>query len=71
VNDSNIPWVIAVLIGSILSNTLEDSIREIILTLKLEMLNILIPVICGDPFFSNEFKYVVSIIAGQWIRCTL
>jgi len=71
VNDSNIPWVIAVLIGSILSNTLEDSIREIILTLKLEMLNILIPVICGDPFFSNEFKCVVSIIAGQWIRCTL
>ncbi len=50
---------------------MKDGIQEIILTLKLEMPNVLIPVICRDPFVSNEFKSVVSIIADQRIRCTL
>jgi len=50
---------------------LDDGIPEIILTLKFEMPNILIPVICSDPFIFDEFKCVISIIADQWIGCIL
>ena len=48
-----------------------DGIRDIVLALKLEMPNFLIPVICSDPFISNEFKCVISIIVDQRIRYIL
>ena len=61
---SNIPWVIAEMIGSITFEHTEDVLHDIILTSKLQMPDILIPVICSDPFVSNEFRYVVFAVAN-------